>query len=153
MIRARSIRPNIQYGFRDGEEQQVVAHVEGLLLEGISRAVVYVPSVGQVDVLAGALGRLAGRYSSGMTEEEREASHAAWLAGRAKVMVATTAFGVGVDYPAVRHVVHCGLPYSMEDYAQESGRAGRDGLGSQSVVFWNARKEKRRLDSTTDCKV
>jgi len=57
MIGARIIRPNVQHGFRDGEEQQVVAHVEGLLLEGVSRAVVYVPSVGQMDALAGALGR------------------------------------------------------------------------------------------------
>ena len=57
------------------------------------------------------------------------------LDGKAKIMIATSAFGHGVDYDQVRHILFFGLPYSLEDFGQQSGRAGRDGKLSYSLLF------------------
>ena len=74
-------------------------------------------------------------YHSDITEEARVGNQQAWQEGQALVMVATCAFGTGIDYPSVRLVVHSGLSYSMLDYAQETGRAGRDGNVSDCVLI------------------
>jgi ATP-dependent DNA helicase RecQ len=75
-------------------------------------------------------------YHAGLTSEERSLRQKQWLDGQAKVMVATNAFGMGIDKPDVRFVVHLDLPDSPEAYFQEAGRAGRDGNASGALLYW-----------------
>jgi ATP-dependent DNA helicase RecQ len=75
-------------------------------------------------------------YHGGMSKEERENSLQWWLSEKKKIMVATNAFGMGIDKPNVRYVLHYEFPDSLEAYYQEAGRAGRDGDNSKAIVFW-----------------
>ncbi|OQR75948.1 Werner syndrome, partial [Tropilaelaps mercedesae] len=75
-------------------------------------------------------------YHAGMSPAKRRNSHEAFLMGRASVIVATVAFGMGIDKTDVRKVIHYGAPKDIESYYQEVGRAGRDGDESYCVVFW-----------------
>jgi ATP-dependent DNA helicase RecQ len=83
-------------------------------------------------------------YHAGLEPERRSAVQDAFLEGRCRVVVATVAFGMGVDKADVRLVVHADIPGSMEAYAQEIGRAGRDGLDSDCVLLYSWSDVKRR---------
>jgi ATP-dependent DNA helicase RecQ len=74
-------------------------------------------------------------YHGGMSAEERSASLAKWMRGEVAVMIATNAFGMGIDKPNVRYVLHFDFPESLEAYVQEAGRGGRDGLPSRAIAF------------------
>ena len=74
-------------------------------------------------------------YFSGMTDEEKDASRERWTSGECRVMVATTAFALGVDYPSVRLVILYGGAYSVSDMVQSVGRLGRDGRGGHASVI------------------
>jgi ATP-dependent DNA helicase RecQ len=84
------------------------------------------------------LGEDAGCYHAGMRDEERSAEQEAWLAGRTRIVVATNAFGMGIDKPDVRFIVHHSMPGSVESYYQEAGRAGRDGRTSWCLLLHGA---------------
>ena len=86
-------------------------------------------------------------YHAGMTKENREMSQADWMANEAAVMVATTAFGMGIDKPDVRSVLHYDAPEHIEAWYQEAGRAGRDGKQSEAVTFYNSLDINRLKDS------
>lgn len=75
-------------------------------------------------------------YHAGLSQEERNAKQEAWMHGRTRIMACTNAFGMGIDKPDVRIVVHLNLPDSLESYFQEAGRAGRDGKRSYAVLLY-----------------
>ncbi len=77
-----------------------------------------------------------GVYHGGMNKDDRNLMLTNWLEGKIKVMVSTNAFGMGIDKPDVRYVLHYEFPPSLEAYFQEAGRAGRDGKESRAIVFW-----------------
>lgn len=87
-------------------------------------------------------------YHAGLSPESKDAKEHAWKSGTARVMVSTNAFGMGIDKPDVRLVVHVDLPSSVESYFQEAGRAGRDGEKAYAVVLYSngdSRVVTRRL--------
>jgi ATP-dependent DNA helicase RecQ len=134
------VRANLCYAVLDCRSQ---AQKDGHLLTLLERpgaAIVYAATRKQVERLAELLadaGHPALRYHAGLADEERAAAQDAFLAGGAPLMVATNAFGMGVDRPDVRQVVHFEVPRSVEAYVQESGRAGRDGLPADCTLLFH----------------
>jgi DNA topoisomerase III len=100
-------------------------------------AIVYAPTRKQTDALAQELSRdfPAAAYHAGLDAERRKQVQEAFLKGSVEVMVATIAFGMGIDKPNVRTVIHTALPGSIEAYYQEIGRAGRDGEPSRAILM------------------
>ena len=101
-------------------------------------AIVYAPTRKAAEDQAEFLqqGLSAAAYHAGMLPEDRERIQSAFLHGKLEIIVATIAFGMGIDKPDVRTVVHTGLPGSIEGYYQEIGRAGRDGLPSKAILLY-----------------
>ncbi len=102
--------------------------------------IVYCTSRREVDALAAWLssaGVSAVPYHAGLPDEERHRNQDAFLNEQADLVVATVAFGMGIDRSDVRFVVHAGAPQSLEHYQQESGRAGRDGLAAECVLIFS----------------
>jgi ATP-dependent DNA helicase RecQ len=116
--------------------------------------IVYVRNRRATEMLARFLeaeGITATCYHAGLDGFERDRRQAAWMTGRCQVMVATNAFGMGIDKPDVRYVVHMDLPDSLEAYFQEAGRAGRDGQKSYAVLFFDdsdLRRVKQDFEDT-----
>ena len=111
-----------------------------VLKQSSRSTIVYLRSRKGTEQLAAFLNKMgisAAHYHAGMEPEERSAVQRQWMYNRTRVMVATTAFGMGVDKPDVRHVLHLDLPDSPESYYQEIGRAGRDGKQSNCYLFYN----------------
>jgi ATP-dependent DNA helicase RecQ len=113
-----------------GKRRALAAHVEELDGPGI----VYAATRADVEEIAGEVGAVA--YHAGLPKREREAIQDAFMEDDARVVVATTAFGMGVDKPDVRWVLHADIPDSVDSYWQEVGRAGRDGEPARAILLY-----------------
>lgn len=131
-------RPNLSYIVRQVEDKysQILNVCNGVPGTGI----VYARNRRKCEELSAFLraqGVSASFYHAGLGGQARAERQAAWKSGAVRVMVCTNAFGMGIDKPDVRFVVHYDLPESPEAYFQEAGRAGRDGKRSYAVQLWN----------------
>jgi len=133
-------RPNLQLAaVRCRADADKLARLREVLNPGAGRALVYCATVATTEEVAEqirAWGHAAAAYHARLGDEARSRVQEDFAAGRLKVVVATVAFGMGVDIPDIRQVVHFHLPASLEAYYQEAGRAGRDGEPALCVLLW-----------------
>jgi len=133
-------RPNIRYTVRHRDNP--LRQLRDLMAQQPGPGIIYAPTRRKVEELAEKLADATGRvvlpYHAGLPPEQRSANQAAFVASEDMVMVATVAFGMGIDKPDVRFVAHAGVPKSIESYYQETGRAGRDGDPAQALMLWAA---------------
>ncbi len=144
LLRSSFARPNLSYSVRRTEDKngQLLRIVHNVAGSGI----VYVRTREGTEQIADLLRNdsiTAAAYHGGMAHAERSVRQEEWLAGKVRVMVATNAFGMGIDKPDVRFVVHYALCDSLESYYQEAGRAGRDGRRSYAVLLVSPDDEGR----------
>ena len=140
VVRASVVRPNLRHVVDgvEGEEERRRSLLARLREIGDGPAIVYARSRKKCEQVAALLrshGVRAVHYHAGLPAHERTAAQEAFLAGRARVVVATTAFGMGIDKPDIRLVLLYNYPGSLEDYVQMVGRAGRDGRESLCVLL------------------
>ena len=144
LIKSGFERPNLSYIVRRCEDKlgqmlNICSSVEGT-------GIVYVRSRKKTEELAAFLssnGISSSFYHAGLGPESRSERQSRWKEGSIRVMVCTNAFGMGIDKPDVRFVIHFDVPDSPEAYFQEAGRGGRDGKRSYAVTLWNASDTKR----------
>lgn len=133
-------RPNLRFGVRRvRDDRERFAHLRAVIREPEGHTIVYTPTRRLTELVTRALLRLGIRtapYHAGLTAETRRRVLTAFLRDRVHVIVATSAFGMGIDKPDVRRVVHWGPPRTLEAYYQEAGRAGRDGRSAECTVLW-----------------
>ena len=148
VLRTSFARKNISYLVRQVEEKgtylvKTVRKVKG-------SGIVYVRSRKRCKEVAELLvenGISADFYHAGLTDELRDKKQSAWTAGITRVIVSTNAFGMGIDKADVRFVIHWDIPDAIENYFQESGRAGRDNKPSYAVLLYSASDKNRLLES------
>lgn len=142
-------RDNISYIVRKTNDK--FAQLVHILSHTAGAAIVYVRSrkkCREISQFLSSSGISSLYYHAGMTTEKKSEYQNAWMKGEVRTMVATNAFGMGIDKPDVRTVIHFDLPPSLEEYYQEAGRAGRDTLPSYAVVIAGERDSatlRRRL--------
>ncbi len=133
-------RPNLMFTTRRiRDDRERFAIIRQRVKEGSGASLIYTPTRRLTELVTRALLRTSVRsapYHAGLTAEVRRRVLRAFLSGHVSVIVATSAFGMGIDKPDVRQVLHWGPPPTLEAYYQEAGRAGRDGNASECVVLW-----------------
>ncbi len=150
ILRSSFLRANLSYSVRhtDDKNGQMLRMIHGVPGTGI----VYMRTREGTEQIAGFLrneGISAAAYHGGMGYAERNRCQEEWLSGRVRVMVSTNAFGMGIDKPDVRFVLHYSMCDSLESYYQEAGRAGRDGKRAYALLLVekdDAERIARRFD-------
>ena len=144
LIKSGFERPNLSYIVRRCEDK--LGQMLNICSSVAGTGIVYVRSRKKTEELAAFLsanGISASFYHAGLGPDSRSDRQAKWKSGEIRVMVCTNAFGMGIDKPDVRFVIHFDVPDSPEAYFQEAGRGGRDGKRSFAVTIWNASDTKR----------
>ncbi|MEO6188615.1 MAG: ATP-dependent DNA helicase RecQ [Ginsengibacter sp.] len=131
-------RANLSYSVFEmsGRQQKMV----DILMKVPGSAIVYCKSRKRTKEIAEILrmnGIAADNYHAGLSNEERNKKQDEWLSNSTRIMTCTNAFGMGIDKPDVRTVIHYDVPEALENYYQEAGRAGRDGKKAYAVLFFN----------------
>jgi len=147
-------RPNIRYAVAEKQKPQRQLR-DFLARQGDGAGIVYCLSRKRVEQVAERLqkeGFRAEAYHAGLPSDQRQRIQEGFLRDEVQVVVATVAFGMGIDKPNVRFVVHHDLPKSIEGYYQETGRAGRDGLPAEALLLYGAQDAAlvRSLIENTD---
>lgn len=131
-------RPNIKFTVlepdnREGTLRQLINHEESMIIYASTRK--------QVDKLYNNLFKLGykiSKYHAGMTQDERNQAQNNFINDQSNIVIATNAFGMGIDKTDVRKVIHYNLPLDLESYYQEAGRAGRDSLDAEAVLLYQS---------------
>src|SRR3989475_5251594 len=133
-------RPNLRFlTTRVRDDRERFALIRARVRDAAGASLIYTPTRRLTELVTRALLRTSVRaapYHAGLSANTRRRVLRAFLADQVHVIVATSAFGMGIDKPDVRQVVHWGPPLTLEAYYQESGRAGRDGKASECLVLW-----------------
>ena len=132
-------RPNLKYRAVRRRDDVTAEILEEIRLHPGEAGIVYCIRRSDVDDLAAELRRAkirAAPYHAGMEDAQRTRTQDRFAAGEVDVVVATVAFGMGIDRADIRYVLHAAMPKSIEHYQQETGRAGRDGKPADCVLFW-----------------
>lgn len=146
VVKESFARPNLHYHVIHRDDQ--LPYVEKLLQRTTGSSIVYVRHRRKCKELSDwfyKLGIGSSAYHGGMGFQERDQIQEDWISGKTKVIVATNAFGMGVDKSDVRLVVHYDLPPGLEDYYQEAGRAGRDGKEAYCIIVVKPSSEKNLI--------
>jgi ATP-dependent DNA helicase RecQ len=133
-------RPNLAFSAqRVGDDRERFALIRARVGDATGASLIYTPTRRLTELVTRALLRTSVRaapYHAGLSAAVRRKVLRAFLADQVRVIVATSAFGMGIDKPDVRQVLHWGPPPTLEAYYQEAGRAGRDGRTSECLVLW-----------------
>jgi ATP-dependent DNA helicase RecQ len=136
-------RKNLRYMAQRTDSRRQWRTLEAALeAQAGASVIVYASTIATVEQTAAQLNQRgigAVAYHGEMQAPERRSAQERWMAGSPSVLVGTIAFGMGIDKPDVRAVIHLSLPKSLEQYYQEAGRAGRDGLPSDCLLLWQPR--------------
>jgi ATP-dependent DNA helicase RecQ len=139
-------RPNLSYQVRHvTNPAEKIAALKQVLEQYPGAAIVYAATVKEVDQVSAALaeaGHAVEKYHGRMPSAARKHAQDQFMSGQARLMVATNAFGMGIDKADIRLVVHDQIPGSLEAYYQESGRAGRDGEAAHCVLLFDQRDKR-----------
>lgn len=144
VFRCKFDRKNLIFSKREADSRKEKLHLVKKYLKKYDphRAVVYCNTHKAVDAVAAELEKKhpgqVGKYHSGLTAKEKAHQQIRFCAGEHRIIVATSAFGMGIDLPDIELVIHFNMPLSMNDYIQQTGRAGRDGGKAHCILLYSS---------------